>query len=842
MLETQATSSVIGLGLTVLFLGLSIFMVLAAAFSDEWRNAGYRHAAIDCLAAWRRIRNLWRPVCNMHAPAAPQLHPGAPAPHRAAPSPPGAGTCPVCGTAVPGDTPQGLCPACLMQCALSRSDHDHGKEKDGATTPHPYLPVAPTPAALAAHFPDLEILQLLGQGGMGAVYQARQRKLDRLVALKILPLEWGRDPAFAERFAREARALARLNHPHIVGVHDFGEAGGHFFLIMEYVDGPNLRQQLAGGRLQAQQALPIVMQTCEALQYAHEHGIVHRDIKPENILLDQRGQVKIADFGLAKLPRRAPGEWTLTGSRQVMGTLDYMAPEQRTDPQAVDHRADVYSLGVLFYEMLTGELPLGRFAPPSQKAGVDGRLDDVINRALDREPDRRYQRISAVRDDVASILRDEGSAPPLHGDSRGGGTDLALAQIRAAGPAAGLAVFAVLLLADLIWLSGALHPQDRESALFVIGTIAGLGLFGAILVGAAKFARCCGYPWVMFAVLLALIPIGPHMLVSIPVGIWALRVLRRSDVQAAFLRNWRGAGDLVVPPADIAKPPEEPPAAPAGTGGLFQLARVGGKRVRSYVLSVFSMVASRSVLGVRSAPAQVPPPRPLAPPRPPVAAPAARGRRWRRLALWIPVIAGVLVVIVVLIVRLANQPARVTPSGKMVAMEVPSGGSLQGLQGDLEQLGSSLQLATLQLVSIQQVLRGADKEYLELELAHTSRKVDTGGKITVNIEQFREQADELEARVRARLRPFFAYVRMEGKGQFPAEFEPPQLPPRRKLFAFGHAETTIELWKTGGWYYWKASRETSDVSTRRVEEGNGAQLPRKYQRFWQNGPPVQKRG
>src|SRR5262249_37193086 len=148
------------------------------------------------------------------------------------------------------------------------------------------------------------------------------------------------------------------------------------------------------------QALPIVAQICDALQYAHEQGIVHRDIKPENILLDRQGRVKIADFGLAKLVGRSRSEFTLTGSRQIMGTLHYMAPEQQTSPQNVDHRADIYSLGVVFYEMLTGELPLGRFAPPSQKALVDGRLDEVVFRALETEPGRRYQRISAIKADV----------------------------------------------------------------------------------------------------------------------------------------------------------------------------------------------------------------------------------------------------------------------------------------------------------------------------------------------------------------------------------------------------------------------------------------------------------
>jgi serine/threonine protein kinase len=266
-------------------------------------------------------------------------------------------------------------------------------EHQGATTsysPGP-LPGPPGLEVLARHFPHLEILELLGQSGMGVVYKARQPKLDRLVALKILPPETGRDPAFAERFAREARALAKLTHPRIVGIYDFGQSDGLFYLLMEYVDGVNLRSLLRQGRLKPEEALRIVPQICEALQDAHEEGVVHRDIKPENILLDRKGRVKIADFGLAKLLGPKTSDSVLTGSRQVMGTPHYMAPEQMEKPLQVDHRADIYSLGVVFYEMLTGELPLGRFDPPSRKVAVDGWLDGVILRALEKEPERRYQ-------------------------------------------------------------------------------------------------------------------------------------------------------------------------------------------------------------------------------------------------------------------------------------------------------------------------------------------------------------------------------------------------------------------------------------------------------------------
>jgi serine/threonine protein kinase len=211
------------------------------------------------------------------------------------------------------------------------------------------------------------------------------------------------DPSFAERFVREARALARLSHPAIVTVHDFGRSDGFYYLMMEYVAGANLRDLERSGKLQPTEALAVVPQICEALQYAHDQGVVHRDIKPENILIDAQSRVKIADFGLAKMVGAAPDAETLTGVWQVMGTPGYMAPEQLQGSPEVDHRADIYSLGVVIYEMLTGELPSGRFALPSQKVQVDVRLDEVVLRAMEREPTRRYQQASEVQTDVESI-------------------------------------------------------------------------------------------------------------------------------------------------------------------------------------------------------------------------------------------------------------------------------------------------------------------------------------------------------------------------------------------------------------------------------------------------------
>jgi tetratricopeptide (TPR) repeat protein/tRNA A-37 threonylcarbamoyl transferase component Bud32 len=265
--------------------------------------------------------------------------------------------------------------------------------------------VSPSVEEIAKLFPQLEILELLGRGGMGAVYKARQPRLNRFVALKILSPEKRNDPQFAERFEREARALAWLSHPNIVTVYDFGEVQGHFYLLMEFVGGLSLRQLLQARKLSPAEALGIVPKICEALQYAHEQGVIHRDIKPENILLDKKGQVKIADFGIAKIMDLKPGDLSLTGAKDVVGTPHYMAPEQIEKPQAVDRRADIYSLGVVFYEMLTGELPLGKFPPPSQKVQIDVRLDEVVLRALEKEPERRYQQASEVKTDVETIVR-----------------------------------------------------------------------------------------------------------------------------------------------------------------------------------------------------------------------------------------------------------------------------------------------------------------------------------------------------------------------------------------------------------------------------------------------------
>ncbi len=285
------------------------------------------------------------------------------------------------------------------------------------------LKQAPSPEELARTFPRMEILQLLGRGGMGAVYKARQRELDRMVALKILSPSSGGGPAFAERFSREAKALARLNHPNIVTLYEFGRADDLFFFLMEFVDGVNLRQLLETARISPREALAIVPQICDALQYAHDQGIVHRDIKPENILIDRRGCVKVADFGIARLMNLGPetpvlgsvaeaaGERLLTEAGNVMGTPPYMAPEQKERPAEVDHRADIYALGVVFYQMLTGELPGKRLEAPSKKVQIDVRLDEIVLRALETNPEMRFQTAAEFRTRLETVATKLDSPP-----------------------------------------------------------------------------------------------------------------------------------------------------------------------------------------------------------------------------------------------------------------------------------------------------------------------------------------------------------------------------------------------------------------------------------------------
>ena len=316
----------------------------------------------------------------------------------------------------------------------------------------------PTIEETARLFPNYEVLEIVGRGGMGAVYRARQLTLDRTVAIKLLPLEVSADQDFAERFKREARTMARLSHPNIVSVFDFGTTTeGHLYFVMEYVEGTTLHQLIKSTGLKPHQALEIIVGVCEALNYAHTEGVVHRDVKPANVLVDVRGRVKVTDFGLARLSGPSAAEqagYTVTGT--VLGTPDYMAPEQKRGMH-VDHRADIYSLGVMLYEMLCGQVPQGVFDLPSRLVPVDERVDQVVVRAMHQEPDRRYQNTQEMRNEVQtiSVAKSPNAKAPRPRGSRRHMAAMALA---------GVAVAAVLVSVFLKSKGSRLPIHDASAA------------------------------------------------------------------------------------------------------------------------------------------------------------------------------------------------------------------------------------------------------------------------------------------------------------------------------------------------------------------------------------------
>ena len=467
--------------------------------------------------------------------------------------------CPTCGAELPAGAPlEQPCSACLMKLGLESLT---GRNTDRSDSPTAFFAgsfEAPSIEDLAPHLPQFELLELVGKGGMGAVYKVRQKSLDRVVAVKIINPHAASQSGFAERFAREARAMARMNHPNIVTIHDFGAvetprnpdgAAGEdnrplYFLAMEYVEGTNVRSLMRERRLEPREALAIVPPLCDALQYAHEEGIVHRDIKPENILVDNKGRVKIADFGLAKLLGQTVRDITLTEASQTLGTLHYMAPEQLERPLEVDHRADIYALGVTLYEMLTGELPLGRFAPPSQKVAVDVRLDEIVLRSLEREPARRYQHASDLKTDVEAISESPEQlrtpAPAAHELKLIVGWPIRL-------PAIGLILYGALtLFFEGMYLLGSLAQWETDGLEAMLSAVRSLGpilLVGmALSVPAAILAVFSGVRMLRYrsrglaiaASILAMVTITPTWFLGLPIGIWALLVLYLPSVRFRF--------------------------------------------------------------------------------------------------------------------------------------------------------------------------------------------------------------------------------------------------------------------------------------------------------------------
>ncbi len=265
--------------------------------------------------------------------------------------------------------------------------------------PHHHPPPFDVPSVeeMNAILPQYAFEKLAAYGGMGAVFRGRQRSLDRLVAIKILPPEFGAEPEFAERFKSEARAMAKLNHTNVVGVYDFGiTTGGHLYLVMEWIEGPTLHELIHKGSIPVRKVAHLGMQLCDALAYAHSHKILHRDIKPGNIMINQDDQVKVADFGLA---RPITGE----AEENPFGTPDYAAPEIMAR-QAVDQRADIFAAGVVLYEMLTGRVLKNPRRSVTEYAPVSKRWDDLIDQATHADPAKRIQDALELRARISQVI------------------------------------------------------------------------------------------------------------------------------------------------------------------------------------------------------------------------------------------------------------------------------------------------------------------------------------------------------------------------------------------------------------------------------------------------------
>ena len=343
--------------------------------------------------------------------------------------------CPSCQTSIQiaGTEPVLACPACDLAAPISQL----------ATSPG-IGPLAALRDFVGETVGEYEIDALVGVGGMGKVYRASERGAPGSVAVKILHSDFRHNrEEFVERFEREANALHRLVHPHIVRILDHGEQDGTHYLVTELVDGKDLAVRMREEQLTLEDAVGIMVQVCDGMAYAHQAGVVHRDLKPANIIIASDGTVKVLDFGLAQITGADAQITSLTRTDLAIGTFNYLSPEQRMNAKAVDARADIFSLGVVFFEMLTGTLPIGSFALPSELGrGVSRKCDQVVKRALSPSPEARYQHV----EDFAAALR-----------------ALAPRQSRTGGKRAAVAVALAGVLGGAGWLAaGTLNTSNSE--------------------------------------------------------------------------------------------------------------------------------------------------------------------------------------------------------------------------------------------------------------------------------------------------------------------------------------------------------------------------------------------
>ena len=308
-------------------------------------------------------------------------------------------TCPKCG--VEFNQPLGLCPRCVLAAAvqaISADDHP-------SLAPMVVSGKCPSIESLNSQFSDFTFHELLGRGGSGWTFLATQKQLARQVAIKLTSRAVSRSVAL-ERFQQEAGNLAQLNHPSIVTVHDFGVTDQFLYIVMEYVAGMTLRGLINNGKVPAEEVRNIGIQLCDAMEYAHGKGLVHRDIKPENILVvnaQPEVEIRVADFGISRMVQHQDSVSELTQTGLIIGTPFYMAPEQQVPGKMVDRRADIFSMGVVLYELLTGRLPQGNFSQPSLLSNCGPGMDRVVMKALSNDPDHRFETAAEVRSSLASV-------------------------------------------------------------------------------------------------------------------------------------------------------------------------------------------------------------------------------------------------------------------------------------------------------------------------------------------------------------------------------------------------------------------------------------------------------
>src|SRR5438046_5641623 len=336
--------------------------------------------------------------------------------------------CRKCGAKIFADTPEGLCTACLFETGLNllasapvAADDESGSAEDVSNvTTAPQIKKAPRPAKTLADFGDYELLEEIGRGGQGVVFRARQKSLNRTVALKVIGLGHWATETHLKRFRLEAQAAASLEHPGIVPIHEVGECEGQCYFSMQFVEGGQLDEVVRREPMPIRRAVELIVKLARTVHYAHEHGILHRDIKPGNILLDKNGEPHLTDFGLARL---LDTQSSVTRTIDVLGTPSYMAPEQAAgETTKLSKATDVYGLGAVLYQLLTGQPPFAggttyetirllrdteQRPPRVLNPKVDRDLSTICLKCLEKDPKRRYSSALALAEDLEHWLKHE---------------------------------------------------------------------------------------------------------------------------------------------------------------------------------------------------------------------------------------------------------------------------------------------------------------------------------------------------------------------------------------------------------------------------------------------------